>query len=58
MEMSHNTLGIICTNLVDQCLPDVDLTTLRQISRDCKFAIDSAIVALRPRDFFRPQVLH
>lgn len=55
--MFQDLLGVICTNLAGQGLPDLELKTLRQINKESKIATDSAITALKVRDFYEPQVI-
>ena len=48
---------IVYKTLVDEHLSDLEVKTLRLVSKGCMFSIDTSITALKPRDFSSSQVL-
>ena len=58
MDMLPHILELVCMNLAQQQLPDLDLRTLRLVTKECKRSTDSGVTSLTPRDFLKPQVVH
>ena len=54
--MLNDLPGIVYKILVEQQLSDLEVKTLRLVSKECRAWIDKAIAILRPRDFSRSQV--
>ena len=54
--MLKNLPEFACSILIEQYLTDLEVKTLRLVSKGLKFWIDTNLTALKPRAFSRSQV--
>ena len=48
--------AIVYKTIVEQHLSDLEVKTLRLVSRECRSWVDTILSVLRPRDFSKSQV--
>ena len=54
--MLQNLPDLCYKSMLEQDMSDLDMKTLRSLSKECKSLIDATLTALKPRDFSSSEV--
>ena len=55
-EMLQDLPATVYKGLIEEHLSALEMKTLRLVSKECRFLVDTTVTALKPRDFSHSQV--